>query len=420
MPGRQFGQGENFPGVLVNGTTTVNGYTIPIDLNITGRVTGDAAEYVASSSVEFGGEFESSVADEFSAYIADGTYEGTGNQVTGGGTYGTAGRYRYGFNGQEMSNEIKGVGNSYTAEFWEYDPRVGKRWNLDPRPVTGLSEYSAFAGNPIFNSDPFGDTTGVGLHIPLMNRLPSNGSVAAGVGNFLYNAFTNVTNATASAWNTTVDYTSELNRNGLPGVINKIDNTYRSISDVVGNQYSYFENTPAAQIKADAKGYFTNVDNYFQAAEQAAVIGGAWKFSLSFNQTTLRTSTAAEFEEVTYNNGWRTPDGKFASPRGDAPLSGSVGENSVWNAIEQKPGWTVQRGRVAVRNVANELRIFDGVATGPSNRTIGLEIKSGTARRSKFQRAFDSGLNSGRTNTAKGVGASSGITIHRTLQIRVD
>jgi len=156
MPGRQFGQGENFPGVLVNGTTTVNGYTIPIDLSITGRVSGEAAEYVASNSVEFGGEFESSVSDEFTSYIADGTYAGTGNQVTGGGAYGTAGRYRYGFGGQEMSNEIKGVGNSYTAEFWEYDPRVGRRWNIDPVNIGGTSGYNAFANNPIIFVDPLG------------------------------------------------------------------------------------------------------------------------------------------------------------------------------------------------------------------------------------------------------------------------
>jgi len=159
MPGRQFGQGENFPGVLVNGTTTVNGYTIPIDLSITGRVTGDAAEYVASNSVEFGGEFESIVSDEFSASIADGTYAGTGNQLTGGGAYGTAGRYRYGFGGQESSNDIKGIGNSYTAENWEYDPRLGKRWNVDPIPKTYESPYSAFANNPISYIDPNGADT---------------------------------------------------------------------------------------------------------------------------------------------------------------------------------------------------------------------------------------------------------------------
>jgi hypothetical protein len=66
--------------------------------------------------------------------------------------------YRYGFNGQEKSDEIKGEGNSYTAEFWEYDPRIGRRWNLDPKPTIGISQYSAFNNNPIFNNDIKGDT----------------------------------------------------------------------------------------------------------------------------------------------------------------------------------------------------------------------------------------------------------------------
>ena len=54
---------------------------------------------------------------------------------------------------------MKGEGNSYTAEFWEYDPRVGRRWNLDPKPTVGLSEYSAFSNSPIGVSDPLGDTS---------------------------------------------------------------------------------------------------------------------------------------------------------------------------------------------------------------------------------------------------------------------
>ncbi len=29
-----------------------------------------------------------------------------------------AGGYRFGFNGQEMNNDVKGLGNSYTALFW--------------------------------------------------------------------------------------------------------------------------------------------------------------------------------------------------------------------------------------------------------------------------------------------------------------
>ncbi|NSL88113.1 hypothetical protein ECE50_014795 [Chitinophaga sp. Mgbs1] len=67
-------------------------------------------------------------------------------------------RYRYGFNGQERSDEIKGEGNSYTAKFWEYDPRAGRRWNLDPTPTIGISEYSTFRNNPISYTDVYGDT----------------------------------------------------------------------------------------------------------------------------------------------------------------------------------------------------------------------------------------------------------------------
>jgi RHS repeat-associated protein len=66
--------------------------------------------------------------------------------------------YRYGFNGQEKTDEISGVGNHNTALFWEYDTRLARRWNLDPKPNPELSHYSVFAGNPIMFNDPLGDT----------------------------------------------------------------------------------------------------------------------------------------------------------------------------------------------------------------------------------------------------------------------
>lgn len=71
-----------------------------------------------------------------------------------------AGGYRYGFNGQERSDEVKGEGNSYTAQFWEYDSRIGRRWNLDPVTKIHESPYMTFSGNPIELRDPNGaDTT---------------------------------------------------------------------------------------------------------------------------------------------------------------------------------------------------------------------------------------------------------------------
>lgn len=40
--------------------------------------------------------------------------------------------YPFGFNGQEKVNEIADVGNHTTALHWEYDTRLGRRWNLEP------------------------------------------------------------------------------------------------------------------------------------------------------------------------------------------------------------------------------------------------------------------------------------------------
>jgi RHS repeat-associated protein len=90
-------------------------------------------------------------------------FEGYGIKIVNRGTYQTAENtgYRYGFNGQERTDELKGAGNHYTAQFWEYDPRLGKRWNLDPKPNPSISQYATFANNPIWFSDPLGDSINV-------------------------------------------------------------------------------------------------------------------------------------------------------------------------------------------------------------------------------------------------------------------
>ncbi len=68
------------------------------------------------------------------------------------------GWYFFGFNGQEKDDEVFGsTGTSYTAQFWQYDSRTGRRWNLDPKPDPSVSYYATFVDNPIWFSDPLGD-----------------------------------------------------------------------------------------------------------------------------------------------------------------------------------------------------------------------------------------------------------------------
>ena len=63
--------------------------------------------------------------------------------------------YRFGFNGQEKDDEVFGsTGTSMSAEFWQYDTRTGRRWNLDPVDKPWQSRYSTFSGNPIARVDP--------------------------------------------------------------------------------------------------------------------------------------------------------------------------------------------------------------------------------------------------------------------------
>ena len=57
-------------------------------------------------------------------------------------------------NGQEKDDEIAiGI---YTAQFWEYDSRIGRRWNTDPIVYPEQSPYACFNNDPVYYSDPSG------------------------------------------------------------------------------------------------------------------------------------------------------------------------------------------------------------------------------------------------------------------------
>ena len=64
--------------------------------------------------------------------------------------------YRFSINGQEKSDEI--APNTTTAEYWEYDARIQRRWNIDPAINTWESGYLVFHNNPIRYNDPNGDS----------------------------------------------------------------------------------------------------------------------------------------------------------------------------------------------------------------------------------------------------------------------
>jgi RHS repeat-associated protein len=73
--------------------------------------------------------------------------------------FGSIEDYRYGFNGMEKDDEIKGEGNSYDFGARMYDSRLGRFFSTDilERKYSMLSPYAGFANSPIFFVDKDGN-----------------------------------------------------------------------------------------------------------------------------------------------------------------------------------------------------------------------------------------------------------------------
>ncbi len=67
--------------------------------------------------------------------------------------------YRYGFNGHEKDDEVKGAGNHLSFGDYGYDPRIGRRWNIEPefKKLPNLSSYVFASNSPISRLDADGN-----------------------------------------------------------------------------------------------------------------------------------------------------------------------------------------------------------------------------------------------------------------------
>jgi RHS repeat-associated protein len=71
----------------------------------------------------------------------------------------SSGSYRYGFNGKESDDEVKGSGNSLDYEARIYDPRLGRWLSIDPlaSKFPFMAPYSFAVDNPILIIDEKGN-----------------------------------------------------------------------------------------------------------------------------------------------------------------------------------------------------------------------------------------------------------------------
>jgi hypothetical protein len=67
-------------------------------------------------------------------------------------------QYRYGYQGQEKDDDVKGEGNHISFSDYGLDVRTGRRWNVDPEVLHDISPYAVFNNNPNFYVDPDGES----------------------------------------------------------------------------------------------------------------------------------------------------------------------------------------------------------------------------------------------------------------------
>ena len=212
-----------------------------------------------------------------------------------GRKYSSANGYRYGFNGQEKDNEVYGIGNLNTAEYWEYDARIGRRWNLEPliSQFPELSPYNTMNNNPILNDDLKGAKPN-SIHLDekgkvLLNKNDGDNSVFVHKGGTSESVTKTYTAASHSAGGEKI---GELGgKIDLNGILNNILQDHRS----------QMVNTPAPKsswVELVLPGELPGLHPWDLKANKKTIFGLAWAFDLDKAQDG-KPHTAFTFS---YNN----------------------------------------------------------------------------------------------------------------------
>lgn len=77
---------------------------------------------------------------------------------------------------------MAGLGNHTTGLFWEYDSRLGRRWNIDPIKKDDKISYVCENNSPIFKNDANGDDDKTAVAVELITQEIAGAATATGVG----------------------------------------------------------------------------------------------------------------------------------------------------------------------------------------------------------------------------------------------
>lgn len=210
------------------------------------------------------------------------------------GDFAVAEAYRYGFNGMEKDDEVKGSGNSYDFGARMLDPRLGRFLSLDPlaREFPSETNYSSTGNNPIYLIDvdgkykyPAGKKASYTKNYPVFTKYLST-RVENDVMNssILVNAFSYATNPTKSPGTQGLLNSSEL-RNAVKwnsGPTIEITSAPGGVNSANG---FFVEGSGTIQINQDLIEFIESVDAADRGAAMFAVLNTVYHETAHYGET---------------------------------------------------------------------------------------------------------------------------------------
>jgi len=191
-----------------------------------------------------------------------------------GRTYSAQSSYRYGFNGKENDNEVKGEGNQQDYGMRIYDPRIGRFLSVDPltKEYPWNSTY-AFAENDVIRNLDLDGAEKMGY----LSRFETNGSITdnpvENIPNALGNIFVDALNFVPAIYNSAVDHVQAVKKGTWTSDVKKeLTQRYNDFGKAVYNNINY-------TFQAPIKKQFSDFTSTLNDPETITTVGSVWLWS---------------------------------------------------------------------------------------------------------------------------------------------
>jgi RHS repeat-associated protein len=152
--------------------------------------------------------------------------------------------YRYGFQGQEADNEVKGEGNSVNYKYRMHDPRIGRFFAVDPlAPEYPHNSPYAFSENVVINA----------VELEGLEKI------------FVYNEYTNTKGVLD------VEYSHHVIDKTLKENINRRDH-YNAYGDATSSTYKKLDGSISVNIRSGTE-YKNPLSTWFKSIEPYDALG---------------------------------------------------------------------------------------------------------------------------------------------------